>query len=80
MAIGKDAIMPKIPPKIPPAKTAEITTIGCTLFVFPYTSGLITYPSKADKTTKTISVRINKDGEKANAVIAAITLLIIPPK
>ena len=69
-----------MPNKIPPAKTDNITTKGWTSFVFPYTKGFIKYPSTADKITKVITVFTNSVGLITKAVIAATTLVIIPPK
>ena len=60
--------------------TDRITTNGCTLFVFPYTYGLITYPSTTANIKKVTIVLQNKAGEITKDVIAAIALVITPPK
>ena len=44
---------------MPPANTAKILTKGCSLFVFPYTLGLIIYPSILGQIKHTINVKIN---------------------
>ena len=41
MAIGREITIPQNPANMPPANTAKILTNGCSLFVFPYTLGLI---------------------------------------
>ena len=69
MAIGREITIPQNPANMPPANTAKILTKGCNLFVFPYTLGLIIYPSILGQIKHTINVKINKLLQKLGYLI-----------